>query len=342
MIQSFDKSKSGFTLIELLVVIAIIGLLIGLLIPAVQAVREAARRTSCLNNLRQIGIAAIHFDSAIGQFPTAGGPQLEFWSEEFKPANGYENAGWMFQLLPYIEQSNLSDKRAVDGWTGGSPSVIEVPVKTYNCPSRSNRIAVVDGTTRVALGDYAGVMGGWHIPGWSGFEYRVDQDPHPNEVQLVWTGIVAKGGHVNYCTGDVSMYPKVGFESIMDGGSNTIMFMEKAVQQDHWSLNTVSSLSWWELVGYYSGSDWNSMRMVSPHCANGIIPLLGDNQTRPASYTWYGDQSEEYGFGSAHASVLGSVSGDGSTRMIARGADLTLLDQLGKRSDGSVENLDSL
>ena len=105
--QSFiPKNRRGFTLVELLVVIAIIGILIGMLLPAVQQVREAARRTECTNNLRQLGLAAINFESAHMHFPTAGDCSDSYHDDrQFTmplPFIDFENAGWMFQILPFI------------------------------------------------------------------------------------------------------------------------------------------------------------------------------------------------------------------------------------------------
>ena len=97
-----NSSLRGFTLVELLVVIAIIGILIGMLLPAVQQVREAARRTQCLNNCRQIGLAALNFESTLGRFPTlaAAVPGAAF------NLNAQSN---FLQLLPFMEQQNLQD-----------------------------------------------------------------------------------------------------------------------------------------------------------------------------------------------------------------------------------------
>ena len=117
MKQKSIRRKPGFTLVELLVVIAIIGILVALLLPAIQAAREASRRSSCINKLRQLGLACHEFESANKVFPTAGGAVNQYFNpaELSKPAYGYEGASWMYQILPYIEEKSLYDLRRGDG-----------------------------------------------------------------------------------------------------------------------------------------------------------------------------------------------------------------------------------
>ena len=136
-------TRKGFTLIELLVVIAIIAVLVGLLVPAVQKVREAANRMSCSNNLKQLGLATANHDATKGYFPglADGAP------------NGLFNASYAFgvlaNLLPYVEQENLqklidfSKQATLSGWRGDINPVHDAAcatvVKTFLCPSDGAR-----------------------------------------------------------------------------------------------------------------------------------------------------------------------------------------------------------
>ncbi len=150
------RSKSAFTLIELLVVIAIIAILIGLLLPAVQKVREAAARMSCSNNLKQIGIGFHTYNDAYGYLPCGGTNSNNITQSNGQPCvpgvapavGQLQGASWAFQILPYLEQGNVYNGNMPGGYgtvgQGGSqantvPSAI---IKTYYCPSRRNPIAI--------------------------------------------------------------------------------------------------------------------------------------------------------------------------------------------------------
>lgn len=128
------RKPSGFTLIELLVVIAIIAILVSLLLPAVQQAREAARRTQCRNNLKQLGIALHNYHDVHRRFPPSGQ-----WSVDASDALHQPTAArsWMFHVLPYIEASNLS-AQVNDQLMASQDPISSQTVPTFNCPSDPN------------------------------------------------------------------------------------------------------------------------------------------------------------------------------------------------------------
>jgi prepilin-type N-terminal cleavage/methylation domain-containing protein len=127
--------RSGFTLVELLVVIAIIGVLVGLLLPAVQSAREAARRSSCSNNLKQLGLAVQNFHDTKNRFPEG---RVRKGFKNTAAAWNTENISWMARILPFIEETALHsqiDFELSPGWGGNNAVVMTNAVKTYRCPS---------------------------------------------------------------------------------------------------------------------------------------------------------------------------------------------------------------
>lgn len=355
-----QKRQRGFTLVELLVVIAIIGILIGMLLPAVQQVREAARRSQCMNNQKQLALAAHNFESASGHFPTAGGGALSMFDtgEELKPRFGFENLGWSYQVLPFIEQQNVQTSRAVNGINGTNPAItfdpsipllVEVPIATFNCPSRSDR-AIVRDVNIVRAGDYAGVVGNWNEAGWVDPQWRHYEDPFPGAEEFLWTGIISKGGHTNVNGPKITKFEKIGFGEITDGSSNTIMFMEKAVHQDFYNIPDYQG-DFWEGWGYYEPGSFVNSRMIAPDgnnngtvtpAARHEMPLFADNQGRHGWMYNANGRIQEFGFGSAHPGTVVAAMGDGSVSAVSMNADLYVLNFLGHRSDGATASLEDV
>lgn len=147
-----SKLKHGFTLVELLVVIAIIGILIGLLLPAVQSVREAARRTQCLNNLRQIGLATINFHDSHRAFPPS-----RISSPRDVLFNRYDGAeSWFVRIMPFVEQNNLYQQwDLTTDYDTQDDEAVDTPIATFICSTRrtlSNALC----EDRVLLGGSSG------------------------------------------------------------------------------------------------------------------------------------------------------------------------------------------
>jgi prepilin-type N-terminal cleavage/methylation domain-containing protein len=215
--------RGAFTLIELLVVIAIIAVLIGLLLPAVQKVREAAARTQCQNNLKQIGIAFHTYNDVIKVLPTGG------WHyDDPRTMNGTtpvvgqgQHWGFGYQILPYIEQQAVYDL-ATDA------TVSSTPIKIYFCPSRRPP-TVVSG---YALTDYAGNAGA----------YTTTAFPWGNGSN---GGVVINSGAVKTIT----------LTDITDGTSNTPMVGEKQLD-----LSALNQFPCDDNNAYTDGWDWDIVR----------------------------------------------------------------------------------
>jgi prepilin-type N-terminal cleavage/methylation domain-containing protein/prepilin-type processing-associated H-X9-DG protein len=236
----------AFTLVELLVVIAIIGILVAMLFPAVQAVRAAAQRSSCANNIRQIGVALQNFESVHKVFPASGwtmaGPG--------NPAGKY--VGWRPLILPYVEQQNLHqiyDFRE-NWWEGTNPTAAAVPVQLFVCPSVPTRQAVTSAVAHpprpammfanpIAPTDYEAIMG-----------VRPEAiNPHLS------TAIYNSRNRFSVMHRD----SRNRFSDIRDGSSNTIIIVECGGRPDVYhngiyegSLSNDQGIGWADSEGPFS------------------------------------------------------------------------------------------
>lgn len=203
------RIRSGFTLVELLVVIAIIGILVGLLLPAVQSAREAARRMSCSNNLRQVGIALHNYHDTFQKFPP-----LAIWGQGAGPTFTlpYHHT-WNVMILPFMEQGPLYDSidKRLPIW---GQAAVSNQVPTFRCPSDSGRWEITD-TANIAVTNYAGSEGfHWHPSAIVGNSapWNTYRDPITKTADLSGLFTVTKTRR---------------FSDIRDGTSNTIVVSEK-------------------------------------------------------------------------------------------------------------------
>jgi len=199
------KTRRGFTLIELLVVIAIIAILIGLLLPAVQKVRDAAGRTSCANNLHQVGIALHNYMGEYGRLPPGmlrepgvvpGQPPRP----GMYPSSKYVEY-WPFFvfILPHLERNDLYTRIKFNQWCWWQHPLNEQPMKQYQCPwDARSELVIYDGPDKVALTGYFGVSG-------------TNQDAFD---------------------GVLGVNKMLSMQDIVDGSSNTLMVGEKPPSQD--------------------------------------------------------------------------------------------------------------
>ncbi len=299
------SSRRGFTLIELLVVIAIIAILIGLLLPAVQKVREAAARSQCQNNLKQMGIAAHAFHDATGYLPPS-----RLWDHW---------ATWAVMILPYMEQGNLFNQWAIDRQYYEQPQATrEAQIKTYYCPSRRapstisksgdkpDNGAFGGGHFSGACSDYAGSAGDFQYTSWydgvnANGAIRTGQSPQ-----------IVSGSLVKY----TSIVNLVG---ITDGTSNTFLIGEKHVPPQFYGVGVGDG-------SIYNGDhEWNFARIAGPSYP------LAQGPTDTNRWQWI--------FGSNHSGIVQFALCDGSVRGFNVNTDTTTLGRLSSRNDGQVINL---
>lgn len=318
----------GFTLVELLVVIAIIGVLVGLLLPAVQAAREAARRMQCSNNLKQIGLATLNYESTFKQLPpgpldgdpraitTAGAPN----SAGFNYSGGSTccraatRTGWspQYRILPYLEQQQVYELGRDDPpyWpnvanNGGEDDVARQLIPGYYCPTRRPPRAY-SGFGRV---DYAGCAGFFQGRPDSTIDFIPEA---PLGAPAVAVRTRANGGLASGGRGGAiiwfGQFDKRVLSDIRDGTSNSIIFAEKALPPD-WHGSDGGDNERWNNAG------WDEC-VVRWH-----FPPKPDTQTPPIRGSGQTATNWNRYFGAAHPGSLNACFADGSVRTFSFNVD---------------------
>jgi prepilin-type N-terminal cleavage/methylation domain-containing protein/prepilin-type processing-associated H-X9-DG protein len=359
-VDVFSSAKSrraprpAFTLVELLVVIAIIGVLVALLLPAVQAAREAARRSQCQNHLKQIGLAWLNHEGVHKHFPSGGWGAK--WTGDPNRGFGKEQPGsWVYNILPFMEQQQLRQlgKGATPGtasFEAASKQLHQSPISGLHCPSRRPAqlyasvwtggpatefafLAALGQNEGLVKTDYAASSGdSYHSATVSGlgspaFNYWMPGNyaetgpggktpPRFDEFE----GYCDDSSHQGYQTGVSHYRSEITIQRIEDGTSNTYMVGEKWLNADRYESSAGDSstpgFNYGENQCAYAGFEWDQHR-VAWNARAGKNDVDRERYQPSPDQAGLGANNPEVKFGSAHASTFNMVFCDGSVRAIA-------------------------
>jgi len=368
--KNWDSPRCGFTVIELLIVITIIGLLVALMTPAVQASREAARRTQCNNNLKQIGLATLNYDSAMKHLPN-GGWIAWFLGHPDRGDGHKQPGGWIFGILPYLEQSQLYGLQA--GKTGtvlkeAALQVIQTPLPVFICPTRrpvklftqpnsvqqvsqlnwqleyygngkADESGVLTGVTPVARNDYC--ANGYDLVRME--QALVDTITAPAAANVLAGGVPVADAEIFDKPAVLSELLKIITSS--NGAKGGIVYplghVTAADIGDGTSNTYLCGEKYVDVGSYENGECWGDQaNMYSGYdagnvrfsCKNAYPTVAQDNNTINYTTIW----------GSAHAGAFNMCFCDGSVRQVGYGISSTVHDQLGNRNDGNAVDLGAI
>ncbi len=314
--------RRGFTIVELMVVILIVGVLLGLLLPAIQMSREATRRVTCANNLRSLGLAVHSFESAHGSCPSGGWGKL--WSGI--PSQGVgpsQPGGWIYQVLPFLEQQslfNMGGGHSTDAQENSKR--LSTPLAVLHCPTRRSASLFANAKpwiphlhTHVPLlarNDYAINGGSVYIRCSPGPDSVADAKGYP------WADLQEMNGLCHQLSA-------VKLSHVTDGLSNTILLGEKQVPKADYQTGN----NWGDNESAYSGDDRDQIR----YTGYGHWPLSDFEEPTPSHYPTRGTS-----FGSAHRSIFQVLFTDGSLHPLSYAIDELAFCNLGRRNDGAISN----
>jgi len=315
-------NRRAFTLVELLVVIAIIGVLVALLLPAVQSAREAARRMQCTNKLKQMALAAHNIHDVKGAFPnghrcTYDGSTTAYY------------ANWGIQLLPYLEQQalfSLYDDTVIN-LHANNKVVRESKMAAYVCPSEllPSRLLMPEtqapsgaaGNTQFVTSTYRGMAGVTvgNDQGWGGY---------PTEVIFNFGQSSGSRGmlHTDW---PGSPSPAERIACITDGTSNTLFFGERTTRTHHPSATGTSRGTFW-------ADSFNLYDLSYAHSISAT--LLNDYDLCKSKVS--NENSCKYGWGSFHANTINFAWGDGSVRAIPTNINMQVFQYLATIGNGET------
>ena len=310
--------RSGFTLVELLVVIAIIGILVSLLLPAVQAAREAARRIQCANNLKQLGLAVHNFHDA---------------HKAIVPGylTGYGHATWLVLVMPFLELGNVQATFDLEKTFYVQPPLsVQNQVSFYYCPSRARpvRLSKDHNSRRGYIQPLGGTLCDYGMNAGDGEEYPW----YGTAFQTRFNGVAAHtyvppGGYNGTLVGSDPTYtysgwkPELTFKHVKDGLTHTLLAGEKWLHPEHQGF-----------ADWGDGTFWNDDSHSHTARVGGRLYPLARSDTDDTMVLDLANMA----FGGPHLSIVQFVMCDGSVRALSPTVNNTLLGYLANRKDGHV------
>ncbi len=309
------RNRLAFTLLELLVVMAVVGILVGFLLPAVQSARERSRRIQCQNQVKQLGLAILHFESTEKVFPASG------WTQA-GPGNPHGKfVGWRTVILPYLEQSNVRDlyRSDLNWWEGTNIAVASIPITTFVCPSTPSVPPVISAIAKSPRPAFT------FDPPLARTDYEAIQGIQPSSI----------ASPIYNATNRFSVMhrnSRNNIASITDGSSNTIMVAETAGRPTvfrrrvaNTNLTNDQGIGWADSESAYSldGSSSDGMREGCTPAQGCAVAMNARNDNEPYSF---------------HPGGTNFLFADGHVSLLSQEIELSILSALCTRAAGEIQS----